>query len=256
MQEDSPFLKGARSLGLEISGRSGEEVIGTCPFCGKEKHLYFNVKKAVYDCKVCGEAGGFMKLCQGLHDQSIGEFTDYERERLAKDRGLPEEAFAGYDIGVLNGEFLLPIRNANAELCDVRQFCIGQKLRSTAGCTTGLFCMARLVDPSRRMAPVYVCEGEWDAIAFEFLRKKVGEPGVVLGVPGANTFKDEWRKWFQGRCVFLCFDHDEAGRMGQARAASKLAGVASTVQVLEWPSGTLDKTDIRDLVKEVVVNEN
>lgn len=250
------LLHEARRLGLEVFSCHGDEAVARCPMCGKERHLYFNHRKKVYDCKHCGMAGTYLQLCEALCKQASENFTEAKKTQLANDRGIPPSAFDGYEIGVCDAGFLLPVRDLDGTLRDLRQYSLGHKSRSTAGLTVGLFGAPRLAVPEHKEYPVYLCEGEWDAIAFEFLRMKVHEPGVVVGVPGANIFKDEWRSWFKGRNVFLCFDYDEAGRLGQARAANKLASIARTVQVLEWPSDTLDKTDVRDLVKEVFTHEN
>ena len=95
MKTEPPCLWGARSLGLEICGRQGNEAIGNCPFCEKERHLYFNIQKAVFDCKKCGEAGSFTKLCDQLQKQTIADFNTGKCELLARDRGLSPEAFEG-----------------------------------------------------------------------------------------------------------------------------------------------------------------
>jgi hypothetical protein len=245
------LLHEARRLGLEVHARNGDEAVARCPICGKERHLYFNISKQVFECKRCGAAGTYLQLCGALCVQAKEDFTPDEKERLAQDRALPVAAFEDYEIGVCGAGFLLPVRDADGGLRDVRQYTPRQKTRSTAGLTVGLFGAPRLAVTDRRHEPVYVCEGEWDAIAMEWLRKAAGKPGIVVGVPGANTFKDQWRGWFQGREVFLCYDNDDPGRLGSARAAQKLIGVASEVHVLTWPPDAPEKMDIRDMVMGV-----
>ena len=103
-----------------------------------------------------------------------------------------------------------------------------------------------------------MCEGEWDAMVLQSIvdrlskDKKRGEymrSVSVLGVPGANTFKKDWSKHFQGRDVCLVYDNDEAGRDGMTKVASILVG--SDIRKISWPVDTKDKYDIRDLYNDI-----
>lgn len=248
--DKEPLIRGARSLGLVISKFAGDEAIGTCPGCLKDLHLYFNFKKGVFDCKVCKAHGDYPRLCELLYECRREGFDEGKRTELAEDRGLPAEAFGDCDIGVINRKFLLPIRRIDGRLVDVRQYRLGQKVRSTSGCNVGLFGAPNL--KKRPRDPIYLCEGEWDAIALEWLRRKLGKPGVVVGVPGAMTFKDHWREWFRGREVFACFDNDDAGASGEQRIAEKLAGIASQLHFISWRSDEKKGMDLRDLVGAIV----
>jgi hypothetical protein len=69
---------------------------------------------------------------------------------------------------------------------------------------------------------------------------------VVLGVPGADIFKEDWVKHFKGRRVFVCYDNDEAGDRGAAKVGRLLTGVAKSLKYLCWPDGCADGYDIRD----------
>lgn len=248
MNNRSLFVVGAESLGLALTGRSGDEAIGMCPSCLKEKHVYLNSVTGLWDCKRCGKSGNYPQLLDLLHRLHISEFTKDRRKKLAEDRGLPEEAFAGYDIGFFDGRYLIRVCDSNGRLTDIRQYRPGRKLQSTAGAKTGLFCAERLAATDAAKESVYVCEGEWDCIALSWLLRKLKLPGVCVGVPGANTFKDEWVPWFPGRVVTFLYDHDKAGIDGQERAAQKLSAAASKVSLLNWPKDSAEGADIRDLV--------
>lgn len=54
------------NISKHVQEASGPHVIADCPFCGKVKHLYVNMESGAWDCKVCGESGGFWKLADKL----------------------------------------------------------------------------------------------------------------------------------------------------------------------------------------------
>jgi hypothetical protein len=176
----------------------------------------------------------------------MSDLNDDNLQTLARDRCLPAAAFNGHGIGVLDRRFLIPVRGIDGQLCDVRQYRLGGKLRSTAGCKVGLFGAPVLRE--HRDAPIYLCEGEWDAIALNWLRQKLGKPGVVVGVPGANTFKEQRCEWFRGRSVWVCFDNDAAGASGEQRVAEKLSGVAAELHFISWHPDEKPGMDLRDLI--------
>ena len=52
-------------LHVEKETRSGQYIC-TCPFCGKESHMYVNKRTQMWDCKKCGEFGNIYKLLRFL----------------------------------------------------------------------------------------------------------------------------------------------------------------------------------------------
>ena len=74
------------------------------------------------------------------------------------------------------------------------------------------------------------------------------QDAVVVAVPGANTFKEEWVEFFAGRSVYLLYDNDHAGPGGIRIATERLASasVLPSVYALAWPEGS--PKDIRDCV--------
>lgn len=248
----SKFVRGAQSIGLEITGRSGNELIATCPSCDKDKHFYLNAAKGLYHCKACDASGNYLQLLELLYEQAVEDCNDTDRVRLAQDRGLPMGAFAHLELGYIDGKYLIPVRNLDGKLTDIRQYQLGQKSKSTAGCAVGLFGAQFLAESARKEEPVYVCEGEWDAIAFEWLRLKAGKPGIVVGVPGANTFKPEWAAWLRDRDVFALYDNDDAGRAGHRKLCQNVDRVVRSLHVHRWPEGSGEGRDVRDLVAEAL----
>lgn len=75
---------------------------------------------------------------------------------------------------------------------------------------------------------VVVCEGEFDALIVE----QMGH--TAIGVPGAGTWQDSWTPYLDDtQRVFLCFDPDDAGRVGAEKVSTKLGGKAKIVTLPE-----------------------
>ena len=238
-------LKGFTVHGVHFTGESGRQAIADCPFCGKSGKFYANRDNRLWDCKVCGKKGDFhtfLKLVSDDYAESINGALDW----LSDDRKLPSEAFKGFGVGYSSGmkAYTLPIRDAGGKVTDIRTYKKGGKLMSTSGATTGLWNSEALVQNEKI---VWLCEGEWDAIAWQWILKKVKQPGVVVGVPGANAFKKEWAELFYKKDVRVLYDNDAAGEQGEITVADRLSGVAGKISFLHWPSGFESGYDIRDL---------
>ena len=239
------FLK---QIGLEISGWTGDERICTCPSCGKEEHLYFNIRKSVFDCKRCGESGTYIHLLDLLQeDLTVGDASITIRE-LAASRNLRAAAFAGHSLGHTGDFYVLPVRGIDGKLQDLRRCRIGGKWLSAPSAKAGLFRAEYLGDESRKSERILIAEGEWDTMALEWLRQKAKQCGIVVGVPGAGTFKSEWVPWFAGRHVVTMFDNDDAGARGEARVARMLGAVTDSIQFYRWPANAPEGCDISDVI--------
>jgi len=132
---------------------------------------------------------------------------------------------------------------------------------------------------------LYLCEGPWDAMAlWEVLGKtKLNDEGQyvptgnpaqsllaganVLAVPGCNTFKESWCRFFKGKNVYLCYDSDhpklekerDVGRQGYrgmqrvARMLLSDADKPEVVSYLHWGLEGYDPKqksgyDVRDML--------
>jgi DNA primase len=84
---------------------------------------------------------------------------------------------------------------------------------------------------------VFLTEGEFDAMILTSLGYS------AVGVPGATSFKREWRFLFRD-CdrVTICFDADEAGEKGGNRVMAWIGDVCDDVRRLELPPG-MDVTE-------------
>lgn len=90
-----------------------------------------------------------------------------------------------------------------------------------------------------RKDDVYICEGETDTMYLD----QLGYP--VAGIPGADTFKDDWASWFENaRRVFIVLDADDAGRKG-AEKIKQTIGTRARIVELPVPEDK-DSTDIQE----------
>lgn len=240
--------------GVEFTGERGDEHYGLCPFTGKKDKFYVNVKKWVWDSKTAGLSGNIPQFLEKIQEQYQEQITKPLFRRLAEHRGLPEDAFIPWSVGWDGQRYTLPVRDINGFMQDIRLYPLGKRVISTAGVKTGLFGAEWLTrHPSD---PVFLCEGEWDTIALRWLMRRVGYNGVVVGLPGAGVFKDEWVRWLTGRRVHSLYDADAAGEEGELRLQKKLGSAVQELTFVHWPEGVHDGFDVRDYIIYGAVEHN
>lgn len=247
-----PFL----AHGVDFLGTSsGKQVYGTCPFCDKEKHFYVNYEKLLWDCKVCTRKGNIYTFLKLISKQNQKAIRRSKLQALSENRGLDVGALKYWLIGWNGMRYTLPIRGFDGKYEDIRFFSPGKKTMSTPRMSNGLFGAMKLAKAKRRSEEIYVCEGEWDAMALHWLLRKIGKPGVVVGVPGASVFKDEWLEHFRDRDINLMYDHDEAGENGELLAFEKLKTIARSIHFLRFPDAMPTGFDVRDFLITEAVNK-
>lgn len=246
------MLRGFETYGVVFKGKSGSQAYGSCPFCGKENKFYVNTTNYLWDCKVCGKKGSFSTFLSEIYRKSLENMSEGFLRKLSIDKQLPLKALHPWKLGRYGSKYILPVRNDKGSIHDLRTYMIGQKTKSTAGCNVGLLGIDKLViTPTED--PVYICEGEWDGMALQWLLNFLKLKGIIVAVPGAQTFKREWEIFFQGRDVYCCYDHDEAGRKGELVAQERLTGVAKSLHYLHWAIELPDGYDIRDVIVEKAI---
>lgn len=232
-------------LGVVQRGQSGSEIISDCPLCGKERHLYINQETLLWNCKRCAKAGNLQRFIEEVHNIIyLPAITDKLMAELSVDRGLPLLAFQDLKIGWDGSRYVLPYWNDKG-IYALRFWSPKTKPCTIKGVGLGLYPKLPQLENE-----VYICEGEWDTIAWSYLLRKCGIPGTVMGVPGASVFRSTWLEAFRGKDVYLLYDADDAGRSGMARAEGMLKGIAKGVYRIAWPENTNEGHDIRDEVVE------
>ena len=232
--------------GVIFNSTRGDEHYGLCPFTGKEDKFYVNEKTMLWDSKTAGIGGDIPKFLYEISKQNVEQSTAAIKRRLSSHRNLPVEAFKSWHTGWDGHRYTWPVRNIKGVVQDIRHYQLGKQMMSTSGCSTGLMGAEWLTKKPKD--PVYLCEGEWDAIAMRWLLTKLKRPGVVLCVPGVGTFKQEWVPWFNGRTVHVLYDADEAGENGDLLVQKRLGEVSKKITYTHWPSSVDRGFDVRDWI--------
>lgn len=80
-------------------------------------------------------------------------------------------------------------------------------------------------------ATVHIAEGETAAISLIDARLDNGSSEIVVAVANASAWWDEWRPLFEGRCVVIWPDADDAGEKLKERVINSLARAARSIEV-------------------------
>lgn len=234
--------------GVDFTSESGDQAIGSCPFTDRADKFYVNKKTLLWDSKTGGQSGNvhdFLRLTAERYETAL---TTETLTKLARDRKLPSDAFKGWGLGwcAARRAYTIPIRDIRGRVCDIRMYTLGQRVISTAGVEVGLLGAEDIAKhPSQ---PIYICEGEWDAMALRWLLRHLSHPGVVVGVPGAGTFKSDWVSWFAGRRVHTLFDHDGAGEKAEHLVSSRIKNGTQLLTFTHWPLSLPEGFDVRDWI--------
>lgn len=259
VREQDEALKPFIEHHVIFSRMQGNQEVGDCPFCGKPGHFYVNKDNQLWDCKVCGRSGNlnrFLYMAAEIYHQLLfSEKYNKELRVLSNNRKLPISAFENWMVGwdPIKRRYTVPVRTFKGGMScqDIRFFRPGYKSRSTAGCKTGLTNCQTLLEEDVKQ--VFICEGEWDGMAMDWLLRKNGVANCcVVAVPGALTFKKEWAVHFQNKDVQTLYDNDAAGEKGELVVRKILKGVARSIKYIKWPMGCPPKFDIRDWVSRGV----
>ena len=240
--------------GVIFNATRGDEHYGLCPFTGKEDKFYVNEQTMLWDSKTAGIGGDIPKFLYEISKQNVQQLTEFTKRRLSSHRNLPAEAFKAWHTGWDGHRYTWPVRNVKGIVQDIRHYQLGKQMMSTSGCSTGLMGAEWLTKKPKD--PVYLCEGEWDAIAMQWLITELRRPGVVLCVPGVGTFKQEWVPWFNGKTVHVMYDSDEAGENGDILVQKRLGEVAKKITYTHWPSSVDRGFDVRDWIIYGAVDRN
>lgn len=257
-------LKGFAQLGVKFASLEGGQARGRCPWCGgrrhktdASKHFVVNPKTRTWDCKACGESGNFRRFLARRAADYAKMMTNADAAWLAADRGLKIKTLRRWRVGhnAAAGCYTVPVYDHGAPGAVVvgvhRYFLKGDKskrMRGTTGGKNGLV----LVDPAAAAAAraLWVCEGEWDAMALDEALRAAGDGDAVVAVTGASSAREGLALTAQDKGVLLAFDHDDAGRQGDARARGALAGRARAVASVHWPADSPRGHDVRDMYAE------
>lgn len=165
-----------------------------------------------------------------------------ERRQYYNDRGLSNETIDFFQLGWDGSRYCIPVfigedlQNIRRRRDDKNNRDKGPKMLNISGHGQAqLFNQGALAG----VTDAIVAEGEFDAM----LLCQHGWT-AVSSTGGAETFLDEWVSLFaQCKTVYICYDHDLAGRTGAAKVAALFGERARIVQL---PDEVGDKGDITD----------
>lgn len=240
--------------GVTFTKMVGNEAVGMCPFTHKPDKFYVNVTNLMFDAKAAGESGNLTTFLTLMHKTYMEDMTPHQWKKLTENRRIPKAAFDEWDIGWTGDAFALPMYTKSGNVMNIRLWKPSAKgMFSTARCNLGLYGFQHLhANPD---LPAFICEGEWDAMALDWVLMTAGVEAVVVGVPGALTFNEQWPTLFRNREVTLMYDADEPGRKGASKAFKLLRGNVNKLRVLHWPDETPDGWDVRDEIVDRVGDE-
>ena len=246
-----PKLRVFEEHNSNLNKEVGDQVLGDCVFCGKAGHFYVNKEKGLWDCKVCGSSGNINSYLYQLgmmyHKNLFDAKHKDKLDTLSANRGLPISAFKKWLVGWDETErrYTIPVVTGKNVCSDIRLYKLKMKTRASAGASAGMFNIHK-IDPS---LPIYICEGEWDGMALDWLLGKINVKANVVAVPGAAIFKREWLPSFRGCDVQCLYDNDTAGEQAEIKVQQLLSGTAKSVKYIQWLSALPMGYDIRDWVK-------
>lgn len=257
------FIKAFAHHGFLVEDAVGEDnLVGDCHFCGKENHLRVNKQTGQWRCLVCESAGNLYTFIRKWHEHCLAETSKEKLKELSKDRGISLALLEARKLAFdsLNECWLLPINKRNdagkVVMVNLKTWkridAKTTEFQGTPTCAQHIYNIDALLDFEGEQ--VYIAEGEWDTLALIDSESFSEEEACIVGLPGAQTFKDEWADLFGKKNVVLLHDNDEPGRSGVRTVTKRLSmanNAPSSIKVLTWPEGTPSGFDIRDLYKKV-----
>lgn len=273
MSKKSPeeTLKPYEFHGVEFGRTTSKDAKGECPSCGKMKFSVL-LKDGRFRCPSCDFKGNTNTFLSHVHEVVFGASDIRKLKHAKKIRSLRDNVYSTELIIEKElcfndtGEVLFPQKNPDAKtLSNLRKWSPEtKKLYNTPGCYS-LYFAQWSDDPD---VPIYICEGEWDALALIQLTRRVKyeKQICIVSVPGCSGFKDGWKKWFIGRNVNIIFDNDHdrkrsSGKVfnpaseGTEQLVGKLNGVAKSIRTIRWEKygkQLSDGFDVKDALSEAI----
>jgi len=240
--------------GQHMEEASDDQLLGDCPFCGKEQHFYFNKNTTQWDCKVCKREGNNYTFLLAFH-QKICTYTNYDT--LSQERGLPEVVFRMNEIkwNPLLEQYVLPTYNRDGSMNNLYKtaFVVNEETGKTKrrwfagpGLSTTLFNW-----PVLNKDELWVVEGQWDKLAAETIIG-AARPIECMGLPGSN-FSNSWANTLAGKKVVLFGHNDEAGdKLVEVvlKRINTMAVKPKEVSRINWPEGLPKGYDLNDLFRD------
>jgi len=272
-----------------LSWTKGEkDAYADCPFCGTVKKFGIDKETSLFNCFVCGAKGNEYSFVRMLYEESYKTTLVKAYDQLSKESHfLSGEAAKEWGLAkhLLTDEWCLPGYNHEEKITGLYRFAPLKRKDGTWG---------KKLLPSPRLGHhvfglnlyeeqkphVYLTEGWRDGVALYEVLKAYEPHGVplineadVLAVPGTNSFKPEWGKFFRKKSLWIMYDNDHpkvnpktkepvlvGGTMGVRRVASILRSLPpedqpSAIGYLAWGGANEDTGYSLDLENGTDVRE-
>ncbi len=176
-----------------------------------------------------------VQLAQSYHKALPERILDY----LINERGISHRDIEFSLLGWNGTRITIPVWDRDGKLAffklakDPADASDSPKMLTPAGASAELYAWDRV-----RLKPfqLIICEGEFDRLVLE----THGFPAVT-STAGAAVFRPDWAPEFQGiREIYICYDRDQAGRLGALRVARLLP----YAKVVELPVEVGDGGDV------------
>jgi hypothetical protein len=167
------------------------------------------------------------------------------RDHLHTDRGWTAEALERLGLGYDGERIVFPVRGAAGEPVGYVRYLVGAngatpKMVADKGTTRELFPPPETISESEGDGTLWLVEGEPDGV-------RAWSLGLAsVAVPGAGNWRPEWAPRFTGRKMVVCFDCDEAGRAGAARAGGDFSACGIEARVVDLDPERADGFDLTD----------
>ncbi len=258
--KDEGYRKTYWFYGIGLTG-DGKQLIGDCPFCGREKKFAVEAPTGLWRCLVCSsgsDRGGgnlytFLRLLWDMSDKKTTE----EYKALCTQRKLlyPESLmYWGAAKSAINGEWLVPGYSIdgkiNALYVYTKKLGTDKAILTLAPGTHHQLLGLPLFKKNAR--DIYLVEGYWNAIAlWETMRSAKKDTiqkhvlvstssesasllasASIIGVPGCNVFAEVWAPLFANKRVHLVFDSDHPKKVVNRVSTAGFDGMKRVAGIL------------------------
>lgn len=177
-----------------------------------------------------------LKLAAEYHEDLPQQVREY-----LNGRGIPDVLVDFFLLGWDGSRITIPIFNRESDLVFFKlakgpdDETSGPKMLATPGARAELFGWEDVLYHPEELV---ICEGEFDRLVLKGRGFR-----AVTSTGGAQTFRDEWAKEIATIAqVYICFDRDEAGRLG----ALHVGRLVPNAKVVTLPEEVGEGGDITD----------
>lgn len=249
------FLIPFKQFGIIFNDHNEKgDYFADCPFSEKQNKLSVNKNTGLWQSWTTGKKGNLISFIREMYTLLKENTEAIDLKPLTDNKGLPTwlliESIA---YNPINNSYLIPYKNAEGQIANVAHYNIGEgKAIKTGTLNQMLLGVDELTISDANT--VFIAEGEWDYYAMKWLVRRNNLQHVIIGLPGANIFKEEWVDFFRDKEVFCLLDNDAPGRTGTDRLQEMLTLHVYAIKYINWPVDLKDGYDIRDYILDYCGN--